>query len=102
MCAARATNAQHRKVRACVGPRCRFPAACVVPVLTVCARRRTHSGQQYELLEWLAEVTFPMEARFADVGFARKAYASVIRRTLDYGVRPRFLPSSSPLPSSVR
>jgi hypothetical protein len=31
------------------------------------------SGQQYELLDWLTEVTFPMETRFADVDFARRA-----------------------------
>ena len=27
-----------------------------------------------------------MESRFADADFAKRAYASVIRRTLDYGV----------------
>ncbi|KAH9945880.1 guanine deaminase [Epithele typhae] len=43
------------------------------------------SGQQHELLDWLAEVTFPMEARFADVDFARRTYTSVVKRTLDYG-----------------
>ena len=31
-----------------------------------------------------------MEARFEDVDFARKAYTSVIKRTIDYGVRPSF------------
>ena len=45
------------------------------------------SGQEHELLDWLAEVTFPMEARFADADFAKRAYTSVIKRTLDYGVR---------------
>ncbi|OCH93398.1 guanine deaminase [Obba rivulosa] len=43
------------------------------------------SGQEHELLDWLAEVTFPMEARFADVGFARRAYPSVVRRYIDSG-----------------
>ncbi|KAI0819528.1 guanine deaminase [Trametes gibbosa] len=43
------------------------------------------SGQQYELLDWLAHVTFPMEARFADSDFARRTYTSVIKRTIDYG-----------------
>ncbi|TBU65562.1 Metallo-dependent hydrolase [Dichomitus squalens] len=43
------------------------------------------SGQEHELLDWLAEVTFPMEARFADADFAKRAYSSVIKRTLDYG-----------------
>ncbi|OSD08585.1 Metallo-dependent hydrolase [Trametes coccinea BRFM310] len=43
------------------------------------------SGQQYELLDWLEHVTFPMEARFEDEHFARRAYTSVIKRTIDYG-----------------
>ncbi|KAH9952108.1 Metallo-dependent hydrolase [Amylocystis lapponica] len=43
------------------------------------------SGQQYELLDWLSEVTFPMEARFADVAFARRTYDSVVKRIIDYG-----------------
>ncbi|KAK7693766.1 hypothetical protein QCA50_003338 [Cerrena zonata] len=42
-------------------------------------------GQQYELLDWLAEVTFPMESRFRDVNFARKAYPSVVRRIINCG-----------------
>ena len=57
------------------------------------------SGQQHELLDWLEEVTFPMEARFADADFARRAYTSVVKRTLDYGVRPsrlRFVHSCPP------
>lgn len=44
------------------------------------------SGQQYELLDWLDNVTFPMEARFQDVKFARKAYSTVVRRIIDFGV----------------
>ncbi|RDB22164.1 Guanine deaminase [Hypsizygus marmoreus] len=43
------------------------------------------SGQQYELLDWLNHVTFPMEAKFADVEFARHTYESVVRRSLDSG-----------------
>ncbi|KAI0333516.1 guanine deaminase, partial [Cubamyces sp. BRFM 1775] len=43
------------------------------------------SGQQYELLDWLEHVTFPMESRFSDPDFARLAYTSVIKRTIDYG-----------------
>ncbi|KAI1794607.1 Metallo-dependent hydrolase [Ganoderma leucocontextum] len=43
------------------------------------------SGQEHELLDWLSEVTFPMESRFADADFAKRAYTSIIRRTLDYG-----------------
>ena len=46
----------------------------------------TRSGQQYELLDWLEHVTFPMESRFSDPDFARRAYTSVIKRTIDYGV----------------
>ena len=47
----------------------------------------TTSGQQHELLDWLSEVTFPMEAKFADPRFARKAYHAVVRRIIDSGVR---------------
>ncbi|KAF9819778.1 hypothetical protein IEO21_01869 [Rhodonia placenta] len=43
------------------------------------------SGQQYELLDWLTNVTFPMEARFSDVEFAKKAYPSVVQRIVDCG-----------------
>ncbi|KAI0723963.1 Metallo-dependent hydrolase [Cerioporus squamosus] len=43
------------------------------------------SGQQHELLDWLSEVTFPMEARFADPSFAKRAYTAIIKRTIDYG-----------------
>ncbi|KAI9509346.1 guanine deaminase [Russula earlei] len=43
------------------------------------------SGQQYELLDWLHEVTFPMEARFGDVDFARRAYSLIVKRIIDSG-----------------
>ncbi|KII88295.1 hypothetical protein PLICRDRAFT_54137 [Plicaturopsis crispa FD-325 SS-3] len=43
------------------------------------------SGQQYELLEWLEKCTFPLEAKFADLEFARTAYLSVVRRVIDSG-----------------
>ncbi|CAL1705159.1 unnamed protein product [Somion occarium] len=43
------------------------------------------SGQQHELLDWLAEVTFPMESRFQDIKFARRAYNAVVRRIIDCG-----------------
>ena len=46
-----------------------------------------HSGQEHELLDWLAKVTFPTEARFEDVAFARKSYTSAVRRIIDNGVR---------------
>ena len=44
------------------------------------------SGQQYELLDWLKETTFPMEARFADVDFARQAYDLIVKRIINSGV----------------
>ncbi|KAF8236255.1 Metallo-dependent hydrolase [Tricholoma matsutake] len=43
------------------------------------------SGQQYELLDWLEHITYPMEAHFANIDFARRAYESVVRRTIDCG-----------------
>ncbi|KAG6829631.1 hypothetical protein H0H92_003964 [Tricholoma furcatifolium] len=43
------------------------------------------SGQQYELLEWLENVTFPTEAKFSDLEFARTSYKSVVRRIIDCG-----------------
>ncbi|KAI0705868.1 Metallo-dependent hydrolase [Cytidiella melzeri] len=43
------------------------------------------SGQEHELLDWLAQTTFPMEARFADESFAKKAYGTVVRRVIDCG-----------------
>lgn len=42
-------------------------------------------GQDYELLGWLDNVTFPTETRFKDTRYARSAYESVVRRTLDCG-----------------
>lgn len=35
-------------------------------------------GQQYELLDWLHNVTFPRERRFADVEYAERTYNSVV------------------------
>jgi cytosine/adenosine deaminase-related metal-dependent hydrolase len=46
----------------------------------------TTSGQQYELLDWLNEVTFPTEARFIDVDFARRAYELIVKRIINSGV----------------
>lgn len=43
-------------------------------------------GQQYELLEWLHQITFPTEEKFKDVNFAKKVYADVIRRVVSFGV----------------
>lgn len=42
-------------------------------------------GGQDQLLDWLQNTTFPTEAKFKDVEFARRVYSSVIRRTLDLG-----------------
>ncbi|KIO27815.1 hypothetical protein M407DRAFT_243264 [Tulasnella calospora MUT 4182] len=42
-------------------------------------------GGQYELLDWLKNVTFPTEAKFEDVEYAKKAYTSVVQRVLDCG-----------------
>ena len=44
-------------------------------------------GGQYELLDWLSNVTFPKEAEFADLDFAKEVYYDVVRRSLDCGVR---------------
>jgi len=45
------------------------------------------SGQEYQLLEWLKEVTYPREAKFADCEYARSVYPSVVRRVINFGVR---------------
>lgn len=42
-------------------------------------------GQQYELLDWLQNVTFPQEKRFEDPIYATKTYHSVVQRMLDTG-----------------
>jgi hypothetical protein len=52
----------------------------------------TTSGQQYELLDWLKNITFPMEARFADVDFARRAYTLIVERIINFGVLEYFPP----------
>jgi guanine deaminase len=51
------------------------------------------AGQQYELLKWLEQVTFPMEAKFKDPEFARKAYTKIVKRFIDAGVRSSILSS---------
>ncbi|KIY63053.1 guanine deaminase [Cylindrobasidium torrendii FP15055 ss-10] len=43
------------------------------------------SGGQYELLDWLQNVTFPMEAKFSDPEFARRTYTSVVQRVINNG-----------------
>ncbi|EJD53527.1 guanine deaminase [Auricularia subglabra TFB-10046 SS5] len=42
-------------------------------------------GQDYELLGWLHNITFPTESRFKDIEYARRTYRSVVRRVLDSG-----------------
>jgi len=46
----------------------------------------TRSGAQYELLDWLDKVTFPMEAKFAEDKFAEAAYPEIVRRIINAGV----------------
>ena len=50
------------------------------------------SGQQYQLLDWLKEVTFPTEARFKNLEYACETYEQVVTRVINNGVRvlPRF------------
>lgn len=42
-------------------------------------------GLDLPLLEWLERYTFPLEARFADLAYARKTYDAAVRRTLRHG-----------------
>ncbi|KAI5865639.1 guanine deaminase [Durotheca rogersii] len=43
-------------------------------------------GQGLHILDWLAEVTFPNEARFADAAHARRVYAACVGGMLRQGV----------------
>ncbi|KAF9053028.1 hypothetical protein BJ165DRAFT_1400387 [Panaeolus papilionaceus] len=43
------------------------------------------TGGQFQLLEWLNKVTFPMESKFKDAVFARSMYESVVRRIINSG-----------------
>jgi guanine deaminase len=45
-------------------------------------------GQEYELLDWLQQLTFPREAKFTDSDYAHKVYDEVVRRNLNAGVSP--------------
>ncbi|KAF8891300.1 hypothetical protein BD779DRAFT_1468887 [Infundibulicybe gibba] len=47
------------------------------------------SGQQYELLDWLKHITFPMEANFNDPAFARRTYEAVVRQVIGWGCNLR-------------
>ncbi|KAJ7582955.1 hypothetical protein C8J56DRAFT_1055974 [Mycena floridula] len=59
-----------------------FCLACSPENLTL---KDLSSGQQYELLDWLEKITFPMESRFSDVQLATEAYKAVVRRIIDSG-----------------
>ncbi|KIK59779.1 hypothetical protein GYMLUDRAFT_226708 [Collybiopsis luxurians FD-317 M1] len=43
------------------------------------------TGYQYELLDWLEKFTFPLEAKFKDVEFAKAIYPSVVKRFIASG-----------------
>lgn len=47
--------------------------------------RNAGLGTDRPLLDWLQTYTFPTEARFADLAFARDVYTKVVRRTLRNG-----------------
>lgn len=60
---------------------------CVLFLLyAYCRNAVLSSGQQYQLLDWLANVTFPREAKFKDTDYAHKEYSRVVRTTIDCGV----------------
>ncbi|KAK9900614.1 Metallo-dependent hydrolase [Cystobasidium minutum MCA 4210] len=42
-------------------------------------------GQQYQLLDWLSNLTFPTEARFSDPFYAQRIYESVVARNIAVG-----------------
>ncbi|KAF5391284.1 hypothetical protein D9757_001998 [Collybiopsis confluens] len=43
------------------------------------------TGYQYELLDWLEKFTFPLEAKFKDVEFAKNTYPSVVKKFIASG-----------------
>ncbi|KAF9069871.1 hypothetical protein BDP27DRAFT_1324738 [Rhodocollybia butyracea] len=43
------------------------------------------TGYRYELLEWLEKYTFPLEAQFADVEYAKKVYPEIVKRFIQCG-----------------
>ncbi len=43
-------------------------------------------GGGLHILDWLAQITFPHEARFSDVEYARRVYASCISGSLKQGI----------------
>ena len=42
-------------------------------------------GMDVPLLDWLSQYAFPLEARFADTGFAREVYPALARALVDNG-----------------
>lgn len=60
----------------------------IMSVLSLCA---SFSGGELELLQWLDNYTFPTEARFKDVGYAKRTYPHVVRRIVNSGVSDRFI-----------
>lgn len=67
-------------------PQSQVGVFCSVRYNVMLTRLLTTSGQQYELLDWLKEVTFPMEMRFGKEEFACRAYEMIVKRTIDCGV----------------
>jgi guanine deaminase len=43
-------------------------------------------GQQYQLLDWLENITFPTESAFKDPEYAKAVYPGVINTTIQHGV----------------
>jgi cytosine/adenosine deaminase-related metal-dependent hydrolase len=43
-------------------------------------------GQEYQLLDWLDQVTFPTEAKYVDEQYAEFVYNEVVKRNLNAGV----------------
>ena len=44
------------------------------------------TGSSLQLLDWLQQLTFPLEAKFSDLEFAKQVYPEVVRRNLKLGV----------------
>ncbi|KAJ7087886.1 Metallo-dependent hydrolase [Mycena epipterygia] len=82
-----ASNPSSRLVNGSSSMPLRFPilAGELWPIRPEFRLTSFHSGRNYELLDWLENITFPMESKFSDVDFARRTYASVVRRVIDSG-----------------
>jgi len=44
------------------------------------------TGSTLQLLDWLEQLTFPLEGKFSDLDFAKKVYPEVVKRNLKLGV----------------